>query len=243
MAARMAELGLGIFLVVSLIVGVRLLALARRTRRLPELLVGAGFVVGGALGYVPENLVLQTDVVPHPWQPFVSVGAHAAILVSALLMAIFTWRVFRPHDVWAAGLVVAFAVLLALGFSGHPVPWDFAESSSDWWWAFFTSTVRSAAFGWGAVEALRAGLAARRRAALGLAEWRGVERLLLWALAMGAVTLMSSTLLVVRTVTELAGHPLANVWESVLGLTAAAAMARTFFGGRAAAAQAVTDRA
>jgi hypothetical protein len=49
MFALAANAGLFAFLIVSLVVGVRLLLLAGRTRGFPELLIGTGFVVGGAL--------------------------------------------------------------------------------------------------------------------------------------------------------------------------------------------------
>jgi hypothetical protein len=234
MAARLAELGLGLFLVVSLVVGARLLVLARRTRRLPELLIGAGFVVGGALGYAPENLILHTDWVTPVWRPAVTIGSGAAIRLSALLMAVFTWRVFRPGEPWAAAFSAALALLLLAGWIAYPGPWGLAADAWQWRWSLFTSVVRSAAFGWSAVESLRAARAARRRAALGLADAVGAERLRLWGVAMTAVALMSSVPLGTRTVTVLAGHPLVSACESLLGVVAAAAMARTFFGrGRA----------
>jgi hypothetical protein len=241
MAARFADLGLGIFLLVSLVVGVRLLALARRTRRLPELLVGAGFVVGGAFGYVPENLVADGDWIPGAWRASVAAGASAAIRVSAVLVAVFTWRVFRPRDAWAPALVAVLAALLAVGFAGHPGPWPRGGTASQWWWSLLSASVRSAAFAWAALESWRAARAARRRAALGLAAPRAARRLLLWSVAMGAVTLMSSTSIATRAL-ALVGHPLVSVWESLLGLVAAAAMARTFLVRRRAAPAAVAGR-
>ena len=46
-----ALVGLSAYCLVSLVVGIRLLLLARRTRELPELLIGLAFLTGGAIGY------------------------------------------------------------------------------------------------------------------------------------------------------------------------------------------------
>ena len=51
MAELLGLLGFGTFLTVSVVVGTRLLLLARRTRKLPELAIGLNFILAGAVGY------------------------------------------------------------------------------------------------------------------------------------------------------------------------------------------------
>ena len=50
-AEILGVIGFGSFLAVSLAVGTRLLLLARRTRRLPELAMGLNFLLAGFIGY------------------------------------------------------------------------------------------------------------------------------------------------------------------------------------------------
>ena len=47
----LAAIGGGAFVLASLLVSIRLLALARRTRQFPELLIGIGLLLMGAVGY------------------------------------------------------------------------------------------------------------------------------------------------------------------------------------------------
>ncbi len=229
MIALLANLGLVAFLVVSLIVGLRLLALWHRTRGLPELLVGAAFVVGGVVGFVPEHLVLK-GLVPPPWDGVVLIVANVATRTTAVLCAVFTWQVFRRGERWAGGLVVVLAALLALGFATHPGPWVTVETPLEWASAIATAFVRSFAFAWAAWEALREARMARRRVGLGLLPPQVARRFLLWGVAMAGPAGMSAIPLLNRwLLMPDPGPPV--VWmlgQSLLGLIAAGGMAAAF---------------
>jgi len=56
--------GLGAFGVVSLVVALRLLLLARRTRQLPEFLIGLSLLTGGLLGRAPIAAGASLDSLP-----------------------------------------------------------------------------------------------------------------------------------------------------------------------------------
>src|SRR4030095_15627117 len=97
----LAALGGGAFFLASTIVSIRLLLLARRTRALPELLIGFGLLVLGAIGFeaTAGTPALQTALsVAHALLQTLGEGS----------IAVFTWRVFRPDAGWAHGLVLGF---------------------------------------------------------------------------------------------------------------------------------------
>ena len=64
--------GFGAFLAVSAVVGFRLLLLARRTRRLPELAIGLNFVFAGLVGYGLLIAAESLRVLPPPWDGWVT---------------------------------------------------------------------------------------------------------------------------------------------------------------------------
>lgn len=226
MFALAANAGLLAFLAVSLVVGVRLLLLARRTRALPELCIGAGFFVGGALGFVPETLAVN-GALPEAVTPSVLALSNAAVRATAVLTALFTWRVFRPGRTGAA-LTAALSGVLVVAYVAFPAPWALASTPAQWRWSLVSALVRSLAFAWAALEPFVEWRRARRRAALGLADAGGVRRLLLWSLAIAGVTGMSAVPLAYRVLPALASDAAWTLVQSALGLGAALAMGSAF---------------
>ena len=55
----LAQLGGGAFTLVCLLIGLRLLLLAARTRHLPELLIGAGLFLMAGIGYPLSSIARQ----------------------------------------------------------------------------------------------------------------------------------------------------------------------------------------
>ncbi|MAE96620.1 MAG: hypothetical protein CL910_18385 [Deltaproteobacteria bacterium] len=235
-----ASLGLVAFLLTSIGVGGRLVWLWRRTRGLPELLVGLGFLIGGVVGFVPEHLVLR-GVIASPWDGPVLVMSNLAVRTTAMLCAVFTWHVFRRADPWALAILVVLGVLLGVSFVGFPGPWARAQTDAEWTWSVVTAVVRSLAFLWAAAESLRQASLARRRAALGLVFPDVARRYLLWGVAMAGPACMSAIPLLNRwLLLPHAGPDLAwMLLQSGLGLVAAAGMGAAFLapGGRASAQQ------
>lgn len=222
-----ANAGLVAFLLVSLIVGVRLMLLARRTGGYPELLIGTGFVLGGALGYVPE--VLAADgMLPEAFVPIVIVISNGAIRACAVLTAFFTWRVFRPTDRRAEATAWTIAALLAISYVAFPAPWSMATGAAEWGWSLVTASARTVAFAWAAWESLRYWRQTRRRAALGIVDATTTRRLLLWGLAMVGVSAMSLMTLLYRILPSPGPDAAWTLVQSALGLFAAIAMAWAF---------------
>jgi hypothetical protein len=203
------------FVAVSAILGVRLLALARRTRRMPELALGLAYVTVGALGY-PLGLVSAWPGLPEAAARACFALSHLFTGVGSAAVYVFTCTVFRPDARWARwlvraaafGLAVQAAASVARALTGDPA--RFAAPDA----AF---TVRQAitafSYGWTAIEALRYRELMVRRLVLGLAEPEVVNRFLLWAIAGVGAFLGSGTMSIVSLVG-------AMPWQDPIALSA-----------------------
>src|SRR5262249_41898806 len=94
------------FTIASLVLGIRLCLLARRTRQLPELLLGIGFLTGGFLGHTLGWVILRYNIKDPYLGPVLYVLRSGAALACSLL-AVMAWRVFRPTAQWAKRLAFA----------------------------------------------------------------------------------------------------------------------------------------
>lgn len=226
-------IGMAAFLVVSVAVGLRLLCLATRTRKLPELAIGAGFLLAGGLGYplvfVPE---LFPGVPRDLHFPVAALGLLCFHLGAGSLW-VAVWRIFRPEAGWALALVTAALLLLAITFARdalvdrRPIP----SPELAWYWVGLS--VRIGALPWAAIEALLYHAMLRRRLLLGLADRAAALHMLLWGLGASAAFAMSVNGVAMRLVPGWAAHP-AGVWvSSLLGLVAATLIWSTYFPPRA----------
>jgi hypothetical protein len=179
-----------IYCAVSLVMAVRLLRLARRTREVPELMIGLAFLSGGMIGY-PFNVA--AGILAQLAKP---VAAEAALVVGQIGMALsaflllLSWRkIFLPAGrgalafvvVWTAFLVVTLAATLreaAPGSIEHlkmPVYWMLLVAQGGCYavlggWSFWHA---------GMLE---------RRSAIGLADPVVANRLFLWGCSNVSIT-------------------------------------------------------
>jgi hypothetical protein len=229
----LGAVGLVAFAVSSLAIGVRLLWLGRRTRRVPELAVGLGFVIGCVVGYVPETIVLSSDLLSPEREATVLAVTQVAIRLAAISVLVFTRNVFRAREAWATGFAALLVVALAMSWIAFPYTRIYAESARDLFWYDFFAVARSLALAWGAVESLVYYAKSRRRMRLGLAEALVTNRFLLWGIGLASLTLlMASTLLA----SLLGVDPALSGWvllESLAGLVGASTLWLTFFPGKA----------
>jgi len=172
------------YVVVGLVVGVRLLRLARRTRGFPELVLGlAETLLAGVVP--PMFIVTQAVSVPGVVRASAFLG-HLAYTAGCAVMILFTWRVFRPSEGWARVLVhLSLAVLclggllqmahafLAPGITELRDPQTTGFLVMEW--------VSLAGFVWTALEAFAYHAQMRKRRALGLVDPVVANRILLWA--------------------------------------------------------------
>lgn len=180
-------LSLLIYVVACSVVGIRLLLLTRRTRQLPELLVGLGFSLVGLIGYPIAMLsgfgrgsvaVMNTDL----W------FAGVLVMDAGLgCLYAFTARVFRPGRAWAVWLAVALtASSLVTGTGAYfalqaalPEALSFRVTRGP---ILVGQLASGAGFAWIGVEAWLQLAMARRRQALGMSDRVVANRFLLWVL-------------------------------------------------------------
>ncbi len=167
---------------VSAAVGVRLLALARRSRKLPELVMAIASLGTG----IGATLVVLGVARAEAQQPSSVALIYAGIIMTStgsIFLCAGMWRIFRVNELWAVALtlvagvllVVSCSVLLGVDHSGH-LPTEHPA----YWLGF---GVRIATFGWVAAESLHYARQLQRRAALGLAEPLMANRFLCWGVS------------------------------------------------------------
>ena len=177
----------GTLFAVWIVTGLRLVALARRTRAAPELLLGLALLLQAGLGY-PLSVVSQFA------------GDYALLLTCVAgvfsnggmgFLYVFTARVFHDSSRWAWAAVGAAGALLVVQATGNGIAQAAAVTQEEklaviLHWGAGSLALSGAAWGWTAWEALRYHGLLRRRVALGLADPVVANRMLLWGL-MGAV--------------------------------------------------------
>ena len=184
----------GLYLLVVTVVGCRLLLLARRSRALPELLLGLGLLLGGTLGGPLEaaGLSSKAELGPELAGRLLLIGKLFGVVVLACHLA-FIWRVFRPQERWGAGLAGALLACSLTGFWGFAMNGAFTSAEIPVLWFFVDLTARVGASIWLIFEGYHYYRLMNRRLRLGLADPVVTNRFLLWTLAGVCVTAMFLT--------------------------------------------------
>jgi hypothetical protein len=182
-------------LVLSLVVGLRLFARARRGGwPAPELCLAIYFLVSAVLGTPPQIVVYGG--MGDPRLAVSEPAARALLAFAVLAMAIggaaayvFTWKTFQPDRWWAKAIVVAGCACLALGYAIEALFEGFAPvmfAGPGHWigWAGRSAAMLGIAF-----ESFRYWRMLRRRLRLGLADPVVTNRFLLWTVWAACSTL------------------------------------------------------
>jgi len=167
-------------LVAALILGIRLLRLASRTRALPEFAMGLGFLLGGFLGFLfilIGNPAAGTGMSVATSELLFRLGI-SLVGVGVSCTYIFVWKTFRPGSSTARGLTFAgiACILGSLWAIWNGTIEEALLSPLN----IFGEVVRMAGMVWGCTEALRYYASMKRRLALGLADPVVTNRFLLW---------------------------------------------------------------
>ncbi len=218
--------GMGAFFAVSLVIGVRLVVLGVRTGGRPELLVAAGLLGIGPLGYTPAvigtALVAQGRPSGAVW---VAVGA-AMMALGGASAAVFTCTVFRSGSFFArtaAALLTAsfFGAWLATGLETgfHVSTGHYATGS------YVSMMLRVLALAWSSAESLAYWTLMRRRLALGLADPVITNRFWLWGVGIG----FAAGANVIGLLTLLSADPFRYYnWMSGIGMVCAVTLGLAF---------------
>ena len=228
-----------LFMVASVVVGTRLLALWRRTRQKPELLLGTALWCTGFLGFALGVVAQKLLSLPEGARLVLQVLDLSGEYAGAAALMLFAWQVFRRDEPWAAKLAAAWGLLCILALAGElgtgqyqrytdsiPVQGPFVP---------FGLAVRTLAPAWMTVEAVRYHGMLRKRRRLGLASPLVVNRLGLWALASGASALGYAVSVAHRLAygTGLDAHVWVVNGVGVLAFVSAVSIALAFFPPRA----------
>ncbi len=181
-------LGIGVLFQVAVCaaVGGRLLWLAARTRKIPELALGLAYVLLGVLGY-PLAIVVRSGALSEAASGPLLAAALAAQNLSIVGIYVMTWRTFHPSSRLlgvAIGIVVlGFGVSLVGGGVGSLSGGALARSLDEGGFYYLGLALRSLGFFWAAGESVRYHALLRRRLVLGLADAVVVDRFRLWSIA------------------------------------------------------------
>lgn len=177
------DLGLLVPVGMSLL-SLRLFRLAARTRCLPELLVGAYFL----LVPVAISLSIRVDRFDPAAAWAVRAASNALFSAGGVALLLFAWSVFRPQERWARALAWGGSALIAASWA-LAIPLGLYESDT----SLFLLLPVYASYLWVFFESARYYGLARRRQRLGLADPVLANRFLLFAIwtgGVGAITLM-----------------------------------------------------
>lgn len=168
-----------ILVIVCLLVGGRLIRLSSRTRKLPELLLGASFVLSSLA--VTASLVgpiLGSTSAVSSW---LGVASGWLIALAVWLILYLAQRIFRPGTWWAWVCVAVGSVLLVLSALATPHPPGSAGEASNL--AFWLGRIGLVLpYAWAALEAYLYQRDLRRRQSIGLApDDFMATRLALWS--------------------------------------------------------------
>jgi hypothetical protein len=187
------------FFVTTLVVAVRLLALWRRTRELPEFAIGMGVVLVSVIGMPLSVAGRLPQTVATPFGNAVFGVGFVFVCAGITLFFVFTASVFHAGSRWARAAVVVAGIALAATATGliraasfgNDIAEIIAHTRS---WAIGAVGMLVAAFAWTAFESLRYHRQLRRRRALGLSDPVIENRFLLWGVGGVAMAVMAGSI-------------------------------------------------
>jgi hypothetical protein len=203
MAEILGGVAFPLFVATSLVLGVRLLRLAARTRALPELAMGVNFVMAGTVGYT-LLIAAESLRILGSWTGAGSFAGVLALSIGTAAIGLFTQRVFHPESRAARAGLAVLAAWLVLGIAGS---WmlhvERAEGGAGVWLGHWAPNLGIlAAFAWATADSLAWWRGMRRRAAFGLVDPLVANRMLLW----GIGSLGMAAVAALHLAASLAGH-------------------------------------
>jgi len=183
-------LAVGAYCAVSLVLSFRLLALAKRTRQLPETFFGFGFLAGGMLGYpfnVASGFLLGAG---RPEAAHLCYSIAQIAMTAAAIMALLAWRqIFAPTLRGGGILTAAWSLMLAAGVLAVILTTG-AETADRLivpvYWMHLL--LQGGCYAISAVSSLRYAAMLKRRLALGLADPIVTDRMQLWGFSHVSIT-------------------------------------------------------
>jgi len=185
-----ALIAVTIYCCVSLFMAIRLIRMARRTREIPELMIGLAFLTGGMFGYpfsVASSVLLGAS---KPVAANVTWVVAQAGMALAAFFVLLSWRhIFAREIPGGRALISGWAVLLVASTVGvimtsGPVPGTPVIQGFGWF-MLITQGGCYALIGWSSYSHARM---LRKRCVLGLADPVIANRIWLWGLSNSSIT-------------------------------------------------------
>jgi hypothetical protein len=224
-------LSLGVLTVLTL-VGLPLLRTGWSQRSVPELALAAFFIVGGTVTFGFDLAAREFVGDSLEWQARFRTVSYLGARVPAVAIALFTWKVFRPGQRWAAMLFTLITtVMLALSLNHLLVGRATPGSGPAFWIGVLTTVV---ALGWAMTDSFAYYRSSVRRLALGLSTAVVTNRFLLWSIWSGAAMLIlvgkvSSILLFDVDGPFTPARGVVTLFQSTIGLVCVTALALAFY--------------
>jgi hypothetical protein len=219
------------FILASLVVGLRILLLARRTRQLPELVIGLSLFLAGGIAYPLIVLARMATA----WPDSLRVGLFAlSMLLSGtgtLCACMFNQRVFRPDAGWAKALVFGLACVQAALMAYQCITPGIAAAAlhNQGLGVRLFTAAHGVPLLWASIESFRYAAQLARRVKLGLADPVIADRVRLWGISMAAslVINVAATIAALRGI-DFAATTLGAAVIAPLGLIAAGSIFLAF---------------
>lgn len=223
--AYAAAAGMGLFTASSLVTGVRLLALARRTRAMPELAIGVALLAGGGLAF--PILVLASRALPQAPRIGIlglTVGTFLSHLGAASL-ALAVRHLFRPESGWARALHLSLTAVLAGAIAARVFEPERVPSPGYVFWPGMLASL--ACYAWSAAESFARARRLQRQAAAGetAARARGY---VMWGVAATAACGIFAGVIVGRAIDPLGFPDGIVIVQAALGVVAATGILLAF---------------
>ena len=111
----------GSYVLASLVIGLRLLALGLRTRDAAGRLIGSGLLLLSVVGYPMMAVSRNAVKLPDDTRAWLACCAAAALTMGTILMARFVQKVFRDDSAWAFHGLCALSLAMLAMFLGQTV--------------------------------------------------------------------------------------------------------------------------
>jgi hypothetical protein len=185
---------------VGTLVGIKLLTIAARSHKFPELAIGVALFSYAALS---QPALLALGILGEEASPGLRIGLTAfnllTLCVTLIALLLFTWRVFGAESRWRQALAAGIAVGALMGV-GVGIWNTWLQLSADlpvtMYRKFGMTPFYVLTFGWMSLESLRYYARMRRRRALGLADPVVTNRFLVWGAGQAVSTFVTFALLV-----------------------------------------------
>ena len=223
----LATICFGSFVISSFVVGLRLLAIAMRTGKTPELAIGAAFFAGGGFGYGLTVAAFAMGVFPESLVPILILVGNTSASLGVVALAFGTWRIFRPADHWPLLVIASVLIPLALAIGGRLHDLARVPAGPFVFWTFTTGSCLG--YAWTGYESLRFHAMLRRRMRIGLASAELARRFLLWGIAASSAVGIHLCVALNRLVEIDGMNPGLLLLQAIFGLAAAFGIWFAFF--------------